>query len=140
MRGWSLALCCLVALGVSFTGCDGEPEPASAPTPSAEPAAAAKAIAPQPPPTSPVPNPARVADLETMCERVEHDYNDGTLTDYFSGLKVGTDWGNAVLRRGDASTQPGRVLEAAADELGYTPEPNERSACGRLFDVLDDLE
>ncbi len=80
-----------------------------------------------------------IADLERMCAAVDHDYVDGTLSDYFADTKSETTWGRELQARADESTTPGRELLRAARSRGWTPQLGAPS-CVRLFDYLDDVE
>ncbi len=84
--------------------------------------------------------PARFADLETLCAALNHDYVDGTLTDYYRDLSIKTEFGADLRRRGEASMKPGRILEAGRETLGERPGDPATPACEQLFDELDDLE
>lgn len=75
-----------------------------------------------------------------MCKAVDHDYADGTLRDYYSGLKLRTAWGRAQRQAGDESTQPGRALEQAAAELSMSALDPPLEHCTKLFDYLDEVE
>ena len=83
---------------------------------------------------------AELADLEAMCAAVDHDYNDGTLSDYFKGLSSSTPWGKELQARADESTSPGRLLLAAARESGLPDVDPRAPACGRIFEYIDDVE
>lgn len=125
--------------------------PASEPTPGDPPQAQAQAQAdgarPRATPTEaqpqPPPDPERadkLRDLDDMCKAVDHDYADGTLRDYYSGLKLRTDWGLGLRQAGDVSTQPGRALERAAAELSVSATDPALEHCRKLFDYLDEVE
>ncbi len=78
---------------------------------------------------------ANLADLAKMCRSLHDDYGDGTLSDFFSGLKITSPWGKDLAARARASITPGRVLAAhAPSNTALPPE------CQRLFEELDDLE
>jgi hypothetical protein len=109
-------------------------ELASAPTP-------VTPIETQPQPRPPDPERAdKLRDLDDMCKAVDHDYADGTLRDYYSGLKLRTTWGTALRQAGDVSTMPGRTLERAAAELAVGGEELAPEHCRKLFDYLDEVE
>lgn len=84
----------------------------------------------------------RFADLEVLCAALNKDYVDGTLTDYYGALKgrMTTAFGDDLRRRGEASMEPGRILEAARKTLGVAAGDPATPACDKLFDELDDLE
>lgn len=75
-----------------------------------------------------------------MCAALDHDYVDGTLSDYYAGVKPATSWGQQVKKAGDAADQPGRHLEGEAKALIEGSELELPAPCTKLFDVLDDLE
>jgi hypothetical protein len=132
----------LFAMGL---GC--KSEPAAAPPAKAEPAAKAEAApsagqAPEPEP-APAPDPERadkLADLDAMCKALDHDYIDGTLTDYYRDIQPKTEWGKAQKQAGDASIQPGRLLEKAVAELSPDAKDPALTNCRKLLDYLDDVE
>ena len=96
---------------------------------------------PAPPDPAGDPAPASaVADLEAMCAAVDRDYDDGTLSDYFAGLRTTSAWGARLRARADESTTPGRILEEAARAVGVTDSTPGLTACRRLFEYLDDVE
>ncbi len=112
------------------------------PTPAAE----AKSPAPGEPaqPERPAPETAALqADFELLCAALNHDYVDGTLTDYYKDARPKTAIGEALRREGNESTQPGRALAAGYREhlsaRAETPGPD-MPECRRLFEELDDLE
>jgi hypothetical protein len=84
----------------------------------------------------------RFADLEVLCAALNKDYVDGTLTDYYGALngKMKTAFGDDLRRRGEASMEPGRILEAGRKTLGDAAGDPATPACDKLFDELDDLE
>ncbi|KIG17695.1 hypothetical protein DB30_02970 [Enhygromyxa salina] len=95
------------------------------------------------PRVQPAPDPAhadQLRDLDDMCKAVDHDYADGTLRDYYSGLKLRTTWGTALRQTGDESTTPGRTLEQAAAELAVNVTAPGLEHCAKLFDYLDEVE
>ena len=83
---------------------------------------------------------AEIAELEAMCAAVDHDYIDGTLSDYFRDVKSQTDWGKGVQAKADESTTPGRVLLAAMKDAGVAETDKRLPACGRIFEYIDDVE
>ena len=83
---------------------------------------------------------AELKDLGAMCAALDHDYIDGTLSDYYAEVKPATAWGERVKKAGDAADQPGRHLEGEAKSLTETAGLELPEACTELFDVLDDLE
>ena len=110
------------------TGLACRSEPAAAPPAKAEahavpdPSASTKtsdgAVEADPKPVAIDPERAdKLADLDAMCKALDHDYVDGTLTDYYREIQPKTAWGKAQREAGDASIQPGRLLEKAVAEL-----------------------
>ena len=83
---------------------------------------------------------AALADLEAMCAAVDHDYNDGTLSDYFRGLECQSDWGKSLRKEADESVSPGRLLLARANEHGLQLDAQHAPACARLAGYIDDVE
>lgn len=81
-----------------------------------------------------------VKELEAMCAAVDHDYIDGTLTDYFRNVKSTTTWGAALQAKADESTTPGRVLLEAMKQAGIDATDTRVPACGRIFEYIDDVE
>lgn len=81
-----------------------------------------------------------IADLEQLCAALDKDYIDGTLSDYFAGIKSSTPWGEGLRKRANESATPGRDLEAAAKEKSLAAGPSVAPSCARLFDYLDDVE
>ncbi|PRP93012.1 hypothetical protein ENSA5_45730 [Enhygromyxa salina] len=75
-----------------------------------------------------------------MCKAVDHDYGDGTLGDYYRGLKARTAWGQAQLAAGNESITPGRLLEKAVAELDPGAKDPILEHCRKLLDYLDDVE
>ncbi|MEZ4383101.1 MAG: hypothetical protein R3A79_17370 [Nannocystaceae bacterium] len=104
--------------------------------------AEARAAAPTPADAGDEPRGDRFADLEVLCAALNKDYVDGTLTDYYGALKgkMTTAFGDDLRRRGEASMEPGRILEAARKTLGDAAGDPATPACDKLFDELDDLE
>ncbi|HVH97169.1 MAG TPA: hypothetical protein VM869_00600 [Enhygromyxa sp.] len=81
----------------------------------------------------------KLADLDALCKALDHDYVDGTLSDYYRDVEPRTEWGKAQREAGNQSIQPGRLLEKAVAELAPTAaEPVEH--CRKLLDYLDDVE
>lgn len=109
---------------------DAAPSPASAPAP------------------DPKPRPSRVdpehddklRDLDALCESVDHDYGDGTLGDYYHGLRLRTDWGETQREQGLESIKPGRLLEAAVNEVDSDHDDPALGHCHKLLGYLDDVE
>ena len=83
---------------------------------------------------------SEVRELEAMCAAVDHDYIDGTLSDYFRDVKSQTDWSKGVQAKADESTTPGRVLLAAMKDAGVAETDKRLPACGRIFEYIDDVE
>ena len=93
--------------------------------------------------TPSAPDPERAAkldDLDALCQAVDHDYKDGTLGDYYRGLKMTTAWGQAQLDTGNESIQPGRLLEKAVAGLSPGAADPALEHCRTLLDYLDDVE
>lgn len=127
----------LSLLGSAGCGEAEKPQPAIA-TPAPAPGAGEVTAAPE---AAAVERSAEeLADLEAMCAAVDHDYNDGTLSDYFRGLESKTAWGQALQKRADASTSPGRLLLEAARAAGLKEVDARAPACGRLSEYIDDVE
>jgi hypothetical protein len=82
----------------------------------------------------------RVADLEALCRALDHDYVDGTLSDYYAKVEPKTEWGRERVREGEESITPGRLLQNAATGLGVDLDGPELASCRKLFDELEDLE
>lgn len=83
---------------------------------------------------------AELADLSALCAAIDHDYIDGTLSDYYADVEPGTQWGTATMKAGDVADQPGRHLEGAAKELTSATGMAMPAACTKFFPQLDDLE
>lgn len=140
-----------LTLGLGLAACrDAAPEPSGPPASNDS-----AAVEPDPKPESPsppVPTPtpttsptdpqldAKLADLDAMCEALNRDYGDGTLGDYYAGLVPRTDWGKQQVAAGNATIQPGRLLERAIAELAPGPQLDRIGHCGKLLDYLDDVE
>jgi hypothetical protein len=119
-----------------------EPGPSDQPQPGPD-TAPARAAASEPQPNPQPPDPERanqLRDLDDLCKSVDHDYADGTLGDYYSGLKLRTTWGESKREAGLESIKPGRALEQAAAELSAPPGDPALEHCTKLFDYLDDVE
>lgn len=121
-----------------------EPDSKRESAPTAEPASATKTEqgSPTPDDSKPADDPQRadkLADLDALCKALDHDYVDGTLSDYYRDVEPRTEWGKAQREAGNQSIQPGRLLEKAVAELAPTAaEPVEH--CRKLLDYLDDVE
>jgi hypothetical protein len=138
----SLALVLGGALGCAACR-SSEPASRDQAQPQAEAARAPSSAAPTEPRPQPPPDPERadkLRDLDDMCKAVDHDYADGTLRDYYSGLRLRTAWGLGLRQIGEASIQPGHTLERAADELSVEPGDPAVEHCTKLFDYLDEVE
>ena len=81
----------------------------------------------------------KLADLDDLCKALDHDYVDGTLSDYYRGIEPRTAWGKAQRDAGNESIQPGRLLEKAVAELAGAKDPA-LEHCRKLLDYLDDVE
>lgn len=138
-----------IALVLLLGGCKSE-EPATdprtvgetAPTPSSpEPILEAKpkAAASTPEPEDSEPLESKLADLDDLCKALDHDYVDGTLSDYYRGIEPRTAWGKAQRDAGNESMKPGRLLEKAVAELSEGGAPA-LEHCRKLLDYLDDVE
>lgn len=149
-RGRRLAVALVLGLLGSSLACksdESKREPAATAKPEAEPAAepgaekpAATAAASKSSEAAEDPQRAdKLADLDALCKALDHDYIDGTLSDYYRDVELRTDWGKAQRDAGNVSIQPGRLLEKAVAELSPTAaEPIEH--CRKLLDYIDDLE
>lgn len=83
---------------------------------------------------------AEAADLAVLCQALDHDYIDGTLSDYYGEVTPKTSWGVEIRDGGNEADLPGRHLEAAANDfVKATSEPMPQ-ACTELFSQLEDLE
>lgn len=125
----------------------GGPSPASRTDATVEPATQTEppsATAPTPAPaTEPPSDPqlaAKLADLDAMCQAVDRDYGDGTLGDYYAGLVPKTEWGKQQIAAGNATIQPGRLLEQAVKQLAPGGQLDQLAHCRKLLDYLDDVE
>lgn len=119
---------------------DARPDAAIIPVQKNMPEKTAQADAPATPPAATDDRPAQFADLEALCAALAHDYIDGTLTDYYRGLRMKTAFGDDLRRRGETSMHPGRILEAGRAALGDRPGDPAAPSCAPLFAELDDLE
>jgi hypothetical protein len=140
-----------LTLTLGLAACrDAAPEPSGPPAPPAarstdaaiEPVLEPETAAPSPandPATDPD-RAAKLADLDAMCEALNRDYGDGTLGDYYAGLVPRTDWGKQQIAAGNATIQPGRLLERAVAELASGEQANQLVHCRKLLDYLDEVE
>lgn len=137
IRAW---LACFVSISACSAG--GQPVAVSggAPTRASELPDAAVEAAVEAPIEARGVDPALLADLELLCAALRRDYVDGTLTDYYRGLKPASARGQALLREGEETSRPGRVLEAAAQAAGIAGDDPALPSCAALFAELDDLE
>jgi hypothetical protein len=144
-----------LTLTLGLAAChDAAPDPSGPPAasspnvtergPKPESGAPAPAPAAAPPTESPVTDPqltAKLADLDAMCEALNRDYGDGTLGDYYAGLVPRTDWGKQQIAAGNATIQPGRLLERAVAELAPGDPLDDRLGhCRKLLEYLDEVE
>ncbi len=133
-----------VLLGSVLLACSSAATPASEgsePLSSPSPTAPSRVDAPTNSKPEPAPDQAgRIADLDRLCRALDHDYVDGTLSDYYAKLEPGTEWGRERLREGEESMTPGRLLQAAATAIAADLEAAELAGCRKLFDELDELE
>ena len=148
MRGTEILLVLLLSLGCrseeSATGPQIEREAARPPS-GAEPDREAKLDEPE---SKTDPEPAtddseradKLADLDDLCKALDHDYVDGTLSDYYRGIEPRTAWGKAQRDAGNESIQPGRLLEKAVAELSPGAKDPALEHCRKLLDYLDDVE
>lgn len=135
-----------LTLTLALAACrDAAPDPSGPPAASsthvAEPGPKPESGAPAAATESPVTDPqlaAKLADLDAMCEALNRDYGDGTLGDYYAGLMPQTDWGKQQIAAGNATIQPGRLLERAISELA--PGSSTPAHCRKLLDYLDEVE
>jgi len=149
VRDGSLILLSLTSLAsLALVACGSGPSTTnerSSPTPSEAEVARSKSE-PEPraePSPEPAPSPdqaERVADLERLCQALDHDYVDGTLSDYYAKVEPTTAWGREQLRVGEESITPGRLLQKAATEIAANLDTAELAGCRKLFDVIDELE
>lgn len=113
-------------------------------SPEQSPPSAAISPAPANKPSADTELAAKLADLDAMCEALNRDYGDGTLGDYYAGLVPRTDWGKQQIAAGNATIQPGRLLERAIADLTAGQQLDGRSGqlghCSKLLDYLDDVE
>jgi len=82
------------------------------------------------------------ADFEALCKALNHDYIDGTLTDYYGRVAPTTALGRKVRSEGNDSVTPGRDLLAALTKFlgpGNSPDP-QMPHCMELIDQIDELE
>lgn len=82
----------------------------------------------------------RIADLDVLCRALDHDYVDGTLSDYYAKIEPKTAWGRERLREGEESITPGRLLQNATTQIAANLESPELAGCRKLFDEIDELE
>jgi hypothetical protein len=82
----------------------------------------------------------KLADLDALCKALDHDYVDGTLSDYYRDVEPRTEWGKAQRKAGNESMQPGRLLEKAVAELSPDAKDPALEHCRKLLDYLDDVE
>lgn len=82
----------------------------------------------------------KLADLNDMCGALNHDYDDGTLTDYYRDVKPRTEWGKAQREAGNKAMQPGRLLEKAVAELSPGARGPALEHCRKLLDYIDEVE
>jgi hypothetical protein len=111
------------------------PKPEAGPTPHVEPESAAT-----PSVADDAERADKLADLDALCKAVDHDYVDGTLSDYYRDIEPRTDWGKAQRDAGNQSIQPGRLLEKAVAELSPDAKDPALEHCRKLLDYLDDVE
>ncbi len=146
MRENEIALVLTLALLGGGFGCKSdepaaEPESTTKATPS--PAEGAAPEAEPEPKAEPADDPERadkLADLDAMCKALDHDYVDGTLTDYYRDIEPRTEWGKAQRDAGNESIKPGRLLESAVAELSPGANDPALTNCRKLLDYLDDVE
>jgi hypothetical protein len=153
VRGTEILLVVLALLGSSLgctskapvserearpeSGAEARPESGTASGPESKPAA--NLDEPKPGPDDPE-RPSKLADLDDLCKALDHDYVDGTLSDYYRGIEPRTAWGKAQRDAGNESVQPGRLLEKAVTELSPGAEDPALEHCRKLLDYLDDVE
>lgn len=139
---WPLALLALVAGAAPACSKDADAEAQAGARAGGGAAAAASGPLSGSAPARDDPSPATALqrdDLEAMCAAVDHDYVDGTLSDYFAGLETRSPWGAALEKRAADSMTPGRELQKAAAAAGLDG-PKLPPSCAKLFDYLDDVE
>ncbi|MFO7561500.1 MAG: hypothetical protein R6X02_02555, partial [Enhygromyxa sp.] len=154
VRGTEILFSSSVALALALLGTTigcksesaAEPRPGAEATPpkaEARPEREAKLDSSDAPAPAPKPDPARadkLADLDALCKALDHDYDDGTLSDYYADVQPRTEWGKAQREAGNESIQPGRLLEKAVAELSPGAEDPALEHCRKLLDYLDDVE
>lgn len=82
----------------------------------------------------------KLADLDELCKALDHDYIDGTLSDYYRGIEPRTEWGKAQRDAGNESIKPARLLEKAVADLAVDAEDPGIPHCRKLLDYIDDVE
>jgi hypothetical protein len=82
----------------------------------------------------------KLADLDDLCEALDRDYVDGTLSDYYRDIEPRTEWGKAQRDAGNESIQPGRLLAKAVADLSPNAKDPTLEHCRKLLDYLDDVE
>jgi hypothetical protein len=82
----------------------------------------------------------KLADLDALCKALDHDYIDGTLSDYYRGIEPRTEWGKAQRDAGNESIKPARLLEKAVADLAVDAEDPGIPHCRKLLDYIDDVE
>jgi hypothetical protein len=86
------------------------------------------------------------ADVELLCAALNHDYIDGTLSDYYRDVRPTTALGRELRETGNASITPGRALSLALRDYATTHPvaaswPDDAMPqCAQLFEELGDLE
>lgn len=155
-RPWQLAGCLALAscAGAPTPAADNNNKPVSAsedksappvPSPAKEMPTAPASETPRKPaaptPSTPAAGGER-ADFEALCKALNHDYIDGTLTDYYRNVAPTTALGRTVRTEGNDSVTPGRDLLAALTKfLGPENPPGPQMPhCSELIDQIDELE
>jgi hypothetical protein len=142
VRETEIALALVLALSLACKSEESASKPESAretPT-TVEPTPTAEHESPAPPPPADNERADKLVDLDDLCEALDRDYVDGTLSDYYRDIEPRTEWGKAQRDAGNESIQPGRLLEKAVAELSPAAKDPALEHCRKLLDYLDDVE
>jgi hypothetical protein len=139
-------VCIVAAVALSGTVACGAKSDSAAEKAPAQPAATAgdranaSAGDPAPDRTADPERADKIADLDRLCAALNEDYVDGTLSDYFKGLTMKTQWGADVMAKGNDADQPGRFLETTIETLSPKAADPGLPACRKLLDYIDEVE